>query len=70
MISIRIISSGSIRRAANVAVERPQIRAPALEVDKLIDAPKQVVAWHVIIETEIVKQSRRRYLRPHHRLAL
>jgi hypothetical protein len=36
----------------------------------LIDAPKQVVAWNVIIETEIIKQPRHRYLRPHHRLAL
>jgi hypothetical protein len=55
------------RRAANVAVERPHFRAYALEVDKLIDAPKQVVAWNVILEAEIVKQPCRFRLYPHHR---
>jgi hypothetical protein len=32
------------RGTANLAVERPQLRAHALEVEELIDAPKQVVA--------------------------
>jgi hypothetical protein len=52
------------RGTANLAVERPQLRAHALEVEELIDAPNQVVAGHLVIETEIVEQPRRRYLRP------
>ena len=58
------------RPDAHLAVERPQLHAHALEVEELIDAPKQVVTGHVIIETKILEQPRRRYLRSDDRIAL
>ncbi|WP_210207165.1 hypothetical protein [Sinorhizobium fredii] len=34
----------------------------------LIDPAQKMVGWHVLIETEIVKELRRSRLRSHHRL--
>jgi hypothetical protein len=57
---------GINRGAADAAVERLQLRAHLLEIEKSVDASKQVIFRDVVIEAEIVKQLRRRRLHPHH----
>jgi hypothetical protein len=60
---------GINRGAADAAVERLQLRAHLLEIEKSVNASEQVIFGDVVIEAEIVKQLRRRRLRPHHRSA-
>jgi hypothetical protein len=60
---------GINRGAADAAVERLQFCAHLLEIEKSVDASKQVIFGDVVIEAEIVKQLRRRRLHPHHRPA-
>lgn len=57
------------RGAADGAVERLQLRAHLLEIEKSIDASKQMVVGDVVIEAEIIEQLRWCDLRPHHRPA-
>jgi hypothetical protein len=46
---------GINRGAADVAVERPQLRAHLFEIEKPVDASEQVIFGNVVIEAEIVK---------------
>lgn len=61
---------GIDRGPADSAVERPQLCTDALQINKPVDAAKQMIPWHIIIEAEIIEQLRRRDLHAHHRLSL
>ncbi len=56
------------RRPAHLAVERPQVRADARQVDKAVNRAQQVIGRHMPLKAELVKQ-RRLLGRPltHHR---
>jgi hypothetical protein len=60
---------GIDRGPADSAVERPQLCTDALQINKPVDAAKQMIPWHIIIEAEIIEQLRRRDLHAHHRPA-
>ena len=53
---------GIDRGPADSAVERPQLCTDALQINKPVDAAKQMIPWHIIIEAEIIEQLRRRDL--------
>ncbi len=55
------------RGSAHMAVKRPQPLAQISEVQVTVDAPEQVIGGDVLVEAEIIKQPRRRLLKPHHR---
>src|SRR4051794_32470607 len=61
---------GINRGSAHGAVERLQLRAHNVEINEPIDAPKQVITGHMIIQAEIIEEPRRRCLPSHHRLSL
>jgi hypothetical protein len=48
------------RGPSDRAVERPQPCTDALQINKPVDAAKQIIPWHIIVEAEIVEQLRRR----------
>jgi len=43
---------GIDRGPADSAVERPQLCTDALQINKPVDAAKQMIPWHIIIEAE------------------
>ena len=61
---------GVDRGPSDRAVERPQLCTDARQINKPIDAAKQMIPWHIIVEAEIVEQLRCRDLHAHHRLSL
>ena len=61
---------GIDRGPSDRAVERPQLCTDALQINKPINAAKQMIPWHMIVEAEIVEQLRRRDLYAHHQLSL
>src|SRR6056297_2954224 len=50
------------RRAAGVAVELRKMRADAAQIDKPINGPKQMILGNMILQRELVKQRRLRFL--------
>ena len=54
------------RGSAHLAVKRLQRLAQISKVQVTVDAPEQVVGGDMLVEAEIIKQPRRRLLKPHH----
>ena len=50
---------GIDRGPADSAVERPQLCTDALQINKPVDAAKQMIPWHIIIEAEIIGRRNR-----------
>ena len=58
------------RGPTNHAVEGLQLCADTLQIDEPIDATKQMIVRHMIVQGEVVEQLRCRDLPAHHRLSL
>jgi hypothetical protein len=68
MISIQIISSGSIDGRRVMAVEARQVLARVAQIEESINAAEQVVVGHVVFEIKGVEKSfLTTCLTPHHR---
>src|SRR6056297_3123763 len=58
-------------RTAGVAVEICKMGTDAAQIDKPVDRPQEMILGNVILERELVEQSRLRFLpRSHHRQSL
>jgi len=53
---------GINRWAASMAVEIRQMRTDAAQVDEPINRPQEVILWDMILQRELVKQCRLRFL--------
>lgn len=58
------------RRATQMAVERHELRANDINVEKTIYLAQNVVGGHMRVQIEVIKQPRRSLLNTHHRQIL